>query len=152
VRYEAYMSLIDHAIRQAWLHHLYLDHGNFESVAGPLYIATASSNIFVRSTLSHQLRTAASEEILKTNTFIDREGIYLAVDRAFRSLSTLLGEDDYFFGKNKPGLFDASFFAYGHLLLSEKMRWQSTRLSENLKQYDNLAQFCERIATKYFTN
>jgi metaxin len=149
-RYDAYTSLIDHRIRSAWLFTLYLDERNSEFVAKQLYIYSASSNPLVQMILYHQLKQAAREELLKTVSQIREDELYLEAENAFLALSTLLGEDGHFFGKDKPTLFDASVFAYNHLLLDESLGWQNTRLADSLRNMDNLVQHRQRLLTSYF--
>ena len=146
---EAYMSLIDHVIRNAWLYYLYLDTLNFRAVAWPLYVKPTSSNFFVQRTTAHQLQSAARDELLKTSAIIDPHELYHRTEAAFKALATLLGSDDYFFGSEQPGLFDASLFAYTHLLLDEQIEWKSTSLTNALSKHDNLVQHRSRLL-KYF--
>ncbi|KAL9103213.1 MAG: hypothetical protein Q9187_009034 [Circinaria calcarea] len=133
------------------LYTLYLSSPNFTSVAVPLYITPASTSLPVRLTLSHQLRTAAQSELLKSSPTIDPDSLYREADAAFSALSTLLDEDGYFFGAEEPGLFDASVFAYTHLLLDEDMGWRETRLVRCLWQYGNLVRHRRRIYKGYFS-
>lgn len=151
MRYEAYSSLVDHRVRNGWLFTLYLDELNFEAVAKKLYIHPTSSNTLVRMTLAHQLQQAARDELLKYSTYIDEDDLYAEAAKAFQALSTLLGEDENFFGSAQPGLFDASVFAYTHLLLDNRLGWQNKRMSEALRRNANLVQHRERILEKYFS-
>jgi metaxin len=150
MRYEAYTSLVEHRIRNAWLFTLYLDERNSEAVAKKLYIHPASSNSLVQVTLQRQLRQAARDELLKTRSYIREDELYMEAENAFMALSTLLGDDAFFFGNEKPTLFDASLFAYTHLLLNESFSWQNTRLADSLRKMKNLAQHRERLLDRYF--
>ncbi|CAG8958105.1 hypothetical protein HYFRA_00000450 [Hymenoscyphus fraxineus] len=150
MRYEAYRSLLDHRIRNAWLYTLYLEPSNFSAVAYPLYVASASSNPLVRASLSHQLRSAAEAELLKNSSIIDIDDLYSEADKAFEALSILLGDDQWFFGCDKPTLFDASIFAYTHLLLDEKMGWKEQKLCRALKRRENLVKHRKRLVVAYF--
>jgi metaxin len=147
---EAYMSLIDHTIRNAWLYYLYLDRANFNAVAWPLYVKTASSNYFVQQAISRQLRSAAQDELLKTSSFIDAAELCQHADEAFHALSTQLGQSTYFFDSTTPGLFDASLFAYTHLLLDSSFPWQTQHLTDLLSKFPNLVQHRDHILSKYF--
>lgn len=138
LRQETYTTLIEQNIRNAWLYTLYLEPENFQSVARPLYILPSSSNRFVQMALAYQLRGAAEQELLKSRDIIDRDVLYAAADKAFQALSTLLGDSDYFSGEDSPGLFDASVFAYTHLLLSTKLQWQNKKLKDILEKYPRL--------------
>lgn len=151
MRHEAYTSLLDHRIRSAWLCHLYLDHANFKQAAFPLYIATASSNPWVQLVLSRQLQQAAREELAKYTAVIDGQELIDGAKKAFGALSTLLGDDEFFFGHERPGLFDASVFAYTHLLLSDTVKWVNTTMKDGLKKYENLVQHQERLYMEHFS-
>ena len=150
MRHEAYASLLDHRIRSAWLYHMYLDIANFKSVAEPLYIASASSNRLAQLALSQQLQQAARDELVKYSRVIDGQELLDAADKAFEALSTLLGDDEFFFGHHQPELFDASVFAYTHLLLSDELEWENTSLTRALKNYENLVQHQHRLRMDYF--
>ncbi|KAH8687496.1 putative mitochondrial outer membrane protein [Tricladium varicosporioides] len=150
MRHEAYQSLLDHRIRSAWLYTLYLEPKNFSSVAYPLYISSISSNPLVRASISYQLRAAAEAELLKHSSIIDTDDLYSEADKAFEALSILLGNDPWFFGHEKPTLFDASIFAYTQLLLDENMEWKERKLCRALRRRENLVQHRERLLVRYF--
>ncbi|EOA87172.1 uncharacterized protein SETTUDRAFT_88017 [Exserohilum turcica Et28A] len=150
-RYEAYLSLVDHRIRRAWLYTVYLS-PNSATLAEPLYILPTSRNSLVRLAISRQLRLAAEAELLKFSSVISDETLYNQAAEAFAALETLLGNDDWFFGAQRPGLFDASVFAYTHLLLDDGLGkgWVDTRLREALMARKRLVMHRERILTQYF--
>ena len=150
MRYEAFSSLLDHRIRSAWLYTLYLDELNFAAVAQKLYIEPASSNTFVRTTLAYQLQQAAREELVKYSIYIDEDDLYAEAKNAFHALSALLGQDENYFGQAQPGLFDASVFAYTHLLLDNNLGWRNKRMSDALRKNQNLVQHRNRILRHYF--
>ncbi|KAK2625611.1 hypothetical protein QTJ16_004923 [Diplocarpon rosae] len=150
MRYSAYQSLLDHNIRNAWLFTLYLEPLNFSAVAYPLYVSSTSSNPIVRASISHQLQAAAAAELLKHTAVIDSDDLYKEADRAFEALSILLGEDAWFFGNEKPALFDASVFAYTHLLLDDGLGWKEQKLRRALRARDNLVQHRERLCVRYY--
>ncbi|KAL8841508.1 MAG: hypothetical protein Q9170_000891 [Blastenia crenularia] len=109
IRYEPYTSLLDHRIRNAWLHTLYLTPSNFGAVAQPLYIASETSSSLAHFSLSKNLQAAALEEILKNSDspIVDLGALYRESDGAFSALSELLGGNEWFFGEAAPGLLDA---------------------------------------------
>ncbi|KAL8673965.1 MAG: hypothetical protein Q9168_001608 [Polycauliona sp. 1 TL-2023] len=156
IRYEAYLSLLDHRIRSAWLHTLYLSASQFDPVARPLYILPATSSPPARMALSHSLRAAALEELTKASTsaVVDVNALYRESDNAFSALSELLGDDAWFFGEAEPGLFDAAVFAYTHLLCDEKMGWKTDeeRLGKSLREgtWKNLVEHERRIFVKCY--
>ncbi|MCJ1456265.1 hypothetical protein MMC28_006625 [Mycoblastus sanguinarius] len=171
MRYEAYMSLLDSRIRHAYvryptltspalspnpltqfyyqLYSLYLTSSNFDSIVIPYYINPSTSNSLVRLTLSHQLRCAAETELLKQSPMIDVEAIYRDCDKAFEALAELLGKDEYFFGEEKPGLFDASVFAYTNVLLDNRLDWRDGRIGKGLR-YGRLLEHRTRIMEGWF--
>lgn len=117
-----------------------------------LYLAPCSSNAFVQMTVSYQLRTAAESELTKasaSNTIIEDE-IFRDAEEAFEALSTLLGDDEWFFAQDKPGLFDASVFSYAQLILDESLGWKENKLGEMLRGSRNLMRHRERIEQVYF--
>ncbi|KAJ5247548.1 hypothetical protein N7468_002531 [Penicillium chermesinum] len=145
LRFEVYASLLDHRIRHAWLYALYLDEANFNAVARRLYINPATSNSLVRTALEFQLQQAARDELLKTTRYIDVADLEGDAGNAFEALAALLGEDDHFFGRPNPGLFDASVFAYTHLILDDELGWKQNRLAQMLRKHNNLVQHRERL-------
>ncbi|KAE8352739.1 hypothetical protein BDV28DRAFT_148754 [Aspergillus coremiiformis] len=149
LRFEVYASLLDHRIRNAWLYTLYLDNENFTSVARRLYVDPSTTNSLVRVTLAAQLQQAARDELLKSSEYIDVSALEAEADDAFEALSTLLGNNEHFFERSTPGLFDASVFAYTHLILDKGMGWKRNRLAELLQKHENLVQHRERLL-KYF--
>lgn len=78
------------------------------------------------------------------------EAIYQWSDKAFEALSELLGDDDYYFGEKKPGLFDASVFAYTNVILDEGLAWKDERMVEGLLTCPNLVEHRLRILEAYF--
>lgn len=132
------------------LYTLYLEPRNFSSVAERLYVQPVSSSFLVRTTISHQLRTAAENELLKHSAIIDVDDIYSEADRAFDALETLLGEDNWFFGEKGPTLFDACVFAYTHLLLDAAMDWKEKRLFRSIVGRQRLVQHRDRLLSLYY--
>ncbi|KIW28770.1 uncharacterized protein PV07_04644 [Cladophialophora immunda] len=151
-RQDAYTALIDHALRSAWLYYLYLDEHNFKAVAWPLYVASSSSSSAVRLSLAHQLQAAAREELLKMNAVIDPQQLYSQAEQAFRSLSTLLADDQFFFGQSTPGLFDASLFAYTQIILDDHHSFETQTLNSSLKKHQNLVQHRNRLLRGFFSD
>ncbi|OAX77604.1 hypothetical protein ACJ72_08095, partial [Emergomyces africanus] len=152
VRFDVYSSLLDHRIRNAWLYTFYLDSENFKNIGRKLYIDPSTSNPLVRTVLARQLQQAARSELLKSSSssFIDLDDLEAEAKSAFQALSSLLGDNDHFFGRKHPGLFDASVFAYTHLLLDEHLNWKQNSLGRYLKRYPNLVQHRQRILDAYF--
>lgn len=133
------------------LYSIYLSH-NSTAIAEPLYILPTSSNPFVRLTIARDLRLAASTELLKFSSTINAETLYNQAEEAFAALETLLGDDKWFFGASRPGLFDASVFAYTHLLLDDNLGrgWADTRLRDALMARKRLITHRDRVLTQYY--
>lgn len=107
--------------------------------------------MMVRSTTSHQLYNAAKAELTKHSVVIDAADLYSEADKAFEALSTLLGDDEWFFGNGSPALFDASIFAYTHLLLDDSLGWTEKKLGRALRSRDNLVQHRERLLKQCYS-
>ncbi|KAK3685452.1 hypothetical protein B0T22DRAFT_537775 [Podospora appendiculata] len=123
LRLEAYQALLDLPVRNAWLQSLYLEPAH-AALLDELYVAPASSSGWIRASLRAQLRRAAEAEILRTSSsataaVVDVDAVYAAALEAFEALAGLLAESEtgWFFGAAQPTLFDASVFAYTHLML-----------------------------------
>ena len=111
-----------------------------------------SSNTLVRWTIAHQLRTAAEQELSKasaSDVIVEADIMRDALD-ALAALSDLLGNSEWFLDQTQPGLFDASVFAYTHLILDGSMQWQSNNLAEILHKHENLLRHRERISEMYY--
>jgi metaxin len=104
----------------------------------------------VRFALASQLQQAARNELLKSSSYIDIFDLETDAENAFDALSTLLSEDEFFFGRTTPGIFDASVFAYTHLLLDESMHWKYNRLGQLLRRHPNLVNHRDRLLQAYF--
>jgi metaxin len=135
------------------LYSIYLS-PNSTSIAEPLYILSTSTNTFVRLTTAYELRRAAEAELLKHSAVINADSLYKDAEEAFDALETLLGDGAWFFGNEKPGLFDASVFSYTHLLLDDEFGrgWVDTRLRDAVLQRSGLVRHRARIADEYFSN
>lgn len=134
------------------LYSVYLSN-NFTSIAEPLYVLPTSSNPFVRLTIARELRLAAEKELLKFSAIISAETLYNQAEEAFTTLDSLLGDNEWFFGAETPGLFDASVFAYTHPLLDDGLGkgWLDTRLRDTLMSRQHLVAHRNKIAGKHFS-
>ncbi|KAI0171311.1 hypothetical protein BJ166DRAFT_589385 [Pestalotiopsis sp. NC0098] len=149
LRLEAYQSLLDHRIRNAWLYALYLSPAN-SSLLSKLYVAPVSATGLVQITVRYQLQRAAEAEILQSvgTVKVDPAVLYRDAEQAFDALSAALGSGDWFFGNSGPGLFDATLFAFTHLLLDESLPWADTCLGDLLRNFENLVGHRDRILAK----
>ena len=160
LRLEAYQSLLDHRIRNAWLYALYLSPRN-AGLVKQLYTQPSSSSGAVQTALLWQLRRAATAEILRSAgaAAIEPERLYNEARGAFAALETLLaqgGDDDgsssrWFFGNTDgPTLFDAAVFSYAYLILHAAWSWQDDTLRGILVECPNLVAHTRRILERYW--
>lgn len=160
-RLEIYEALLTQNIRPAWvcsltfcsellqltrltqLHALYLLPAN-DSLLQTLYL---TPGILLRHPLRTALHAAATEQILTTThrAHIDPTLLLADLTAALQSLCTLLGDDDWFFGADAPGVFDAEVFAYTWLILDERLEWRDRRLAECLAGFGNLVEHRRRL-------
>lgn len=156
------------------LYQLYLHPAN-EAVVSRLYVEPSSSNPFVQMAIASQLRSAAESEIIKSSTKagstyrIDEAEIMHDAEEAFEALSILLAGGQWFFSdsvedakrhgtvQSGPSLFDASVFAYTHLILDsvhqdeeEVMQWQTNSLKSIVSRYENLVKHRKMILEMYY--
>lgn len=145
-RLDAYESLLDHRIRNAWLYTLYLSPANVGLLAH-LYINTATTSWPVRAMLAYQLRNAAEREILRSTArdAIDPAALYRGSTEAWKALDAVLGDDSWFFGSEVPGLFDATVFSYTYLILHDGLEWGNSRLRGILTQFPRLLSHRDRV-------
>ncbi|KAI9891560.1 MAG: hypothetical protein M1814_002683 [Vezdaea aestivalis] len=161
-RFEAYVAPLDSggAIRKAWLYFLYLSPPN-TNLVHRLYISPHSNNSFVQIASLRQLRQAALAEVNNSITAwyrpapIDVEELLSACRDAFQSLSSLLGDHEWFFGEERPGLFDATVFSYTQSLLDENLGgfhgWKDHRLCALLEEFTNLVKHRNNILKGWFS-
>lgn len=100
---------------------------------------------------AHQTRAAARTHLLNSRPggVISATDIYADATSAFSALSVALGDrDEWFWGKPKPGLFDAEVFAYCHLIL--KAMPQEAALRSCLCKWRNLVEFERRVREEWF--
>ncbi|OQO09906.1 hypothetical protein B0A48_04260 [Cryoendolithus antarcticus] len=149
MRYEAYMSLLESAIRKAWLYQLYLTPAN-AALVHKLYVAPCSSNPLVQASTSYSLRQAAEAELAKSSYSgaISEMDIFSDAEDAFAALSGLLGSAMWFF--EAPSMLDAALFAYTHLILEEGMAWGDNKLGDMMEKHKFLVAHRDRVLSDYF--
>jgi hypothetical protein len=81
---------------------------------------------------------------------ISGDDIYADADAAFESLSTILGNDEWFFGAKDPGQVDAAVFGYTHLILTIKWDPKRAQLQQSVKKHPTLIRHQERIQQRYY--
>lgn len=146
---DAYESLLDHRIRNAWLYTLYLSPAN-TGLLTQLYVAPITSSPPVRATILYQLRHAAELEVLKSTSrdALNPPDLYKGAKEAFRALDAVLADEEWFFGSSAPGLFDAAVFSYTHLILHDDLSWENRRMADILNEFPRLVSHRNRIFNK----
>ncbi|KEZ38588.1 Uncharacterized protein SAPIO_CDS10579 [Scedosporium apiospermum] len=151
-RAETYLSLLDSALRPAYLYALYLSKSNAPLLAS-LYLDSSLPRP-VRASITHTLRTAAEEEILTSTRrqALDPPYIYAEAEAALVALRDVLeaSETEWFFGEKETTVFDAAVFAYTNVLLDERLAWGDARLTEVVRAFEALVAHRERILGRYW--
>ena len=155
----AFLSLLEHKIRPAWLHAFYLT-ANLYSLAAPLYIHSVTTSGLLRKWQTVQLRAAARAEVEKVVPKIDVDVLYYGAESAFEALETALGNEDWFLGGEQPGILDAAVFGYTCLLSNPRLgaeangKWSedegSQRMRTILQRFERLRNHQERTLNRYF--
>ncbi|KAF3933118.1 Metaxin-2 [Dactylella cylindrospora] len=147
----AFTSLIETNIRDAWLYALYIEPTNLQNIAIPSY-THATPMWPVTALLGLQMRQAALETILKgtEDPKITGKVLYARAEEAWAALSALLGKNKWFFNGQDAGLFDASIFAYTHLILRLDWTGGGRALAEGLIKHSNLVNHEQRIRSKWY--
>ncbi|KAK2594087.1 hypothetical protein QQS21_008190 [Conoideocrella luteorostrata] len=142
-RVDVYLSLLAQSVRPAWLHTLYINPSH-TTLLSNLYLP---SSPLLRTSLLHTLRSAATSEILKTTRrpLLQPAQLYRDAKTAFATLSTLLGANEWFFGAEEPGLFDAEVFAYTYLILDDSLGWKDDTLARCVANRENLVEHRKRL-------
>jgi len=139
------------------LYAVYLSPHNGPALAEPLYILPPSRNPLVRLSVARTLRAAALAELRKHassgSAAINADALYTQAEDALAALDALLDSHTWFFGAQAPGLFDASVFAYTHLLLDAALGagWVDTRLRDAVCARPRLVAHRQRILDAYFS-
>ncbi|KAK4224554.1 hypothetical protein QBC38DRAFT_485194 [Podospora fimiseda] len=151
-REETFLSLLT-PIRNAFLYSLYLL-PSYEELLNQFYIYPSTSSSLVQKTLRYQLRSAAAASILQSKNLhpdggkeqIDEKEIFEEVREALEALAgeLLQSRTEWFFGRERPGEFDAGVFGYLWLMLV----YMGGGLGQVVREVGGgvLERFCRRIA------
>ncbi|MFV0321291.1 MAG: glutathione S-transferase family protein [Alphaproteobacteria bacterium] len=101
---------------------------------------------FVRNMLAGKAQKKVLNRLrFNVDNYTQNEHLQLA-DEAFKSLSVMLGDNDYMFN-NQPSSFDATCFG----MLAQFILFELKSLySKKAENYDNLVQYCHRINKQFF--
>lgn len=139
-----YLSVIAHKIRPAWLHALYLSPAN-DPVLTTLYLPRTA---LLRAAQRASLHDAATAEILKITRRtggIDPLVLHADLLDALETLSEVLGQDEWFFSADEPGMLDAEVFSYTYLILDETMQWKDLGMAEAVLKFENIVRHRDRL-------
>ncbi|KAF8251085.1 hypothetical protein K440DRAFT_579538 [Wilcoxina mikolae CBS 423.85] len=142
---KAFLALVDTRVRDAWLYALYLEPHNCHTLAQTLYRSTSVPA--VNLLLSSELQKSAAAELRKCRPggVVNGDDIYADADAAFSALSTVLGDDEWFFGAEEPGLFDATVFGYTHLILTLGWHEKEAAVARGVRRHKNLVAHERRV-------
>lgn len=139
------------------LYTLYLD-PKHDDLLQSLYTKSTTRTPLLRSILATQLKKAAHDHLLNNPSQsptapVNPDELFADSAAAFEALSTLLGEEQqYFFGRSTPGLFDAAVFAYTHILLDDEFGWaEDTKIVKQVRRCRNLVRHRNTLLEGFFT-
>ncbi|EWC46612.1 hypothetical protein DRE_04099 [Drechslerella stenobrocha 248] len=140
----AFTSLLDTSIRDAWLYAMYVDPTNLHTITTPRY--THATPLWpVTAVIGAQMRNAALASIRQSHVQPTGRALYAAAAEAWDALSTLLDEEQWFFGARDAGVFDAGVFAYAHLMLAS-----GGELAAVVNRHENLVAHEARVRRKWY--
>ncbi|KAG0333072.1 hypothetical protein BG000_009495 [Podila horticola] len=150
----AFTALAESKIHSALLYTLWFEEAHFKNTARSHYFGHHVP--VLRTILAYWEKSSIVHSMLLTRTQIDREQIFEEAATAIESIATLLGDSDYFFGKDAPSSLDAIVFAYLHVILTlPKIRaddsGRSSELARIVRKHSNLYEYSQKIWRKYFS-
>eukprot|EP00058_Branchiostoma_floridae_P027106 XP_002612597.1 hypothetical protein BRAFLDRAFT_280403 [Branchiostoma floridae] len=145
---KAYMSMVENVLKPAELWSSWCDEETAYQVTKPRY---GSPYPWPLNSLLARRKQRAVWTIMRALGWRDKtaQQVYDEVNRCCLALSNRLGSSNYFFG-HQPTELDALVFGHLHSLLTPDL--SHPRLQQAVRQHDNLAAFCHRVATKYFSH
>ncbi|KAJ3170285.1 Metaxin-2 [Geranomyces variabilis] len=134
----------------ALLFTLWYDNRIRDAVTFPMYEALYPWPL--NKILSRQIRAEKTEWMLSRKTVLKRDEILSDAKHALAALSTLLGNQLFFFG-SKASFLDAVVFSYLHVILSQlALPGGEVPLREAVMRHDNLVQYCRRVFNTFFAS
>ncbi|KAG0028583.1 hypothetical protein BGZ81_004598 [Podila clonocystis] len=150
----AFTALAESKIHAALLYTLWFEEAHFKNTTRNHYFGHHVP--VLKTILAYWEKSSIVHSMLLTRTQIDREQIFEEAATAIESIATLLGNSDYFFGKDAPSSLDAIVFAYLHVILTlPKIRTddsgRSSELARIVRKHSNLYEYSQKIWRKYFS-
>lgn len=145
----AYYTMLEDCIHPAIQHLWWVDQQNLNQLIRPWYCKALPFpfNFYYPGKYEKHAKFMVEALYPNKDEKAAETSIYSKAQKCITTLSTRLGESDYFFGST-PSMFDALVFAYLAPLL--KVPLPSCRLQNHLKACTNLVKFINRILQKYF--
>ncbi|XP_001601774.2 metaxin-1 isoform X1 [Nasonia vitripennis] len=145
----AFNTMLDECIRPALQYLWWVDQPNLNQVIRPWYCKALPFpfNFYYPGKYEKQAKDMLEALHPTKEDKAAESSIYSKAQKCLTTLSTRLGESDYFFG-SVPTTFDALVFSYLAPLL--KVPLPSCSLQNHLKACENLVKFVTRILQKYF--
>ncbi|KAF9332414.1 hypothetical protein BG006_004730 [Podila minutissima] len=150
----AFTALAESKIHAALIYTLWFEEAHFKNTTRNHYFGHHVP--VLKTILAYWEKSSIVHSMLLTRTQIDREQIFEEAATAIESIATLLGDSDYFFGKDAPSSLDAIVFAYLHVILTlPKIRaddsGRSSELARIVRKHSNLYEYSQKIWRKYFS-
>ncbi|KAI9237265.1 MAG: hypothetical protein BYD32DRAFT_461744 [Podila humilis] len=151
----AFTALAESKIHAALIYTLWFEEAHFKNTTRSHYFGHHVP--VLKTILAYQEKSSIVHSMLLTRTQIDRELIFEEAASAIDSIATLLGDSDYFFGKDAPSSLDAIVFAYLHVILTlPKVRsaddsGRSSELARIVRKHSNLFEYSQKMWRKYFS-
>ncbi|KAF9304672.1 hypothetical protein BGZ74_000880 [Mortierella antarctica] len=150
----AFTALAESKIHAALIYTLWFEEAHFKKTTRNHYFGHHVP--VLKTILAYWEKSSIVHSMLLTRTQIDREQIFEEASTAIESIATLLGDSDYFFGKDAPSSLDAIVFAYLHVILTlPKIRadnsGRSSELARIVRKHSNLYEYSQKIWRKYFS-
>ncbi|EJW85800.1 hypothetical protein WUBG_03290 [Wuchereria bancrofti] len=142
----AHMALFDDILKNVEMYVMWMDKRNYSQVTKCRY---GSVYLFPLNIILPQVKW---REVNNYLTAIDwksksQECVMDLADRCFKSISSKLDHNEYFFG-DSPTELDALAFGHFYTILTTEL--PNMELKNCLRRYSNLTEFCQRIDKKYF--
>ncbi|VDK83413.1 unnamed protein product [Litomosoides sigmodontis] len=143
----AYMALFDDVLKNVEMYAVWLDNRNYSQVTKYRYgsVYPFPLNIMLPQTKWREMSNYLSALEWKSKS---QESVMELADRCFKSLSSKLDQNEYFFG-NSPTELDALAFGHFYTILTTEL--PNMELKNCFRRYSNLTEFCRRIDKKYFS-
>ncbi|KAF9379831.1 hypothetical protein CPB97_008743 [Podila verticillata] len=151
----AFTALAESKIHAALIYTLWFEEAHFKNTTRSHYFGHHVP--MLKTILAYQEKSSIVHSMLLTRTQIDRELIFEEAATAIDSIATLLGDSDYFFGKDAPSSLDAIVFAYLHVILtlpkvhSADDSGRSSELARIVRKHNNLYEYSQKMWRKYFS-